>query len=135
MPNRDLVVIGASAGGIWALQQLCGALPEDLNAVMLAVVHTAASSSSLLSRVLRRAGCLNAVSPSDGEEIKKGTVYVEPPDRHMIVEGHHLMLVRGSREIIIVRQSTRRFVPQPSLVAPGSSELCSPDVWTTVPAA
>ena len=66
--------------------------------MILAIVHTAASSSSLLSRVLRRAGCLNVVSPSDGEEIRKGTVYVAPPDRHMIVEGHHLRLVRGSRE-------------------------------------
>jgi two-component system chemotaxis response regulator CheB len=98
MPNRDLVVIGASAGGIGALQQLCAALPSELNAAVLVVVHTEASSSNLLPRVLHRAGCLNAVNPSDGEEIRNGTIYVAPPDRHMVVEGHHLRLVRGPRE-------------------------------------
>lgn len=98
MPNRDLVVIGASAGGIGALRQLCAALSRDLKAAVLVVVHTPASSAPLLPRVLRRAGCLNVVSPSDGEEIQKGIIYVAPPDRHMVVEGHHVWLVRGPRE-------------------------------------
>ena len=98
MPNRDLVVIGASAGGIGALQQLCAALPSDLNAAVLVVVHTAASSSNLLPPVLRRAGCLNAITPDDGSTLEKGKIYVAPPDRHLVVEDHSLRLVHGPRE-------------------------------------
>jgi two-component system chemotaxis response regulator CheB len=41
---------------------------------------------------------LNAVNPSDGQEIQNGTIYVAPPDRHMVVEGNHFRLVRGPRE-------------------------------------
>src|SRR5215469_10278612 len=98
MPNRDLVVIGASAGGIGALQQLCAALPSHLNAAVLIVVPTSASSSNLLPNVLRGAGCLSAMSPVDGDLIKKGNIYVAPPDYHLIVDGHHLRLIRGPRE-------------------------------------
>ena len=98
MPNRDLVVIGASAGGIGALQQLCAALSSDLNAAVLVVVHTAASSSNLLPPVLRRAGCLNAITPDDGGTLEKGNIYVAPPERHMVVEDHSLRLVHGPRE-------------------------------------
>jgi two-component system chemotaxis response regulator CheB len=98
MPNRDLVVIGASAGGIGALRQLCPALPSELNAAVLVVVHTVASSSNLLPRVLHRAGCLNAITPDDGETLKKGTIYVAPADRHMVVEANRLRLVRGPHE-------------------------------------
>jgi two-component system chemotaxis response regulator CheB len=98
MANRDLVVIGASAGGIGALQTLCASLPFDLNAAVLVVVHTTPSSSNLLPQVLRGAGCLNAVGASDGDLIKKGNIYVAPPDRHLIVDRHHLRLVRGPRE-------------------------------------
>ena len=98
LPNRDLVVIGASAGGIGALQQLCAALSSDLNAAVLVVVHTAASSSNLLPPVLRRAGCLNAITPDDGGTLEKGNIYVAPPERHMVVEDHSLRLVHGPRE-------------------------------------
>jgi two-component system chemotaxis response regulator CheB len=96
--NRDLVVIGASAGGIEALQHICTALPADLNAAVLIVLHTAPTSFGLLPRILRRAGCVSAESPIDGELIEKGNIYVAPPDHHMIVEGRRIRLVRGPRE-------------------------------------
>ena len=40
VPNRDLMVIGASAGGIEALQQICAGLPPDFNAAVPVVLHT-----------------------------------------------------------------------------------------------
>jgi two-component system chemotaxis response regulator CheB len=98
MPNRDLVVIGASAGGVEALQRLCQTLPAGLNAAVLVVQHLAASSSNLLPHILHRAGCMHTSSPEDGETIQKGNVYIAPPDRHMVVEDHRLRLVRGPRE-------------------------------------
>jgi len=98
MPNRDLVVIGASAGGVEALQQLCTALPRDLDAALLIVMHTSSSSSNLMPRILRRAGCLYAATPVDGETIQKGKILIAPPDRHMVVEDHRIRLIRGPRE-------------------------------------
>jgi chemotaxis response regulator CheB len=52
--NRDIVVIGASAGGLEALKQLLGAMPSDLDASILIVLHTASHARSVLARVLER---------------------------------------------------------------------------------
>jgi two-component system chemotaxis response regulator CheB len=98
MPNRDLVVIGASAGGVEALQQICAALPSDPDAAVLIVLHTSSSSANLLPRILRRAGCAYAGTPVDGEVLEKNKIYIAPPDRHMVVEDHSLRLIRGPRE-------------------------------------
>lgn len=98
MLNRDLVVIGASAGGIEALQQICRQLPADLNASVLVVVHMSANSGGTLPRILSRAGALPAVCPADGETIAKGRIYVAPPDRHMIMDGETIRVIKGPRE-------------------------------------
>ncbi len=98
MANRDLIVIGASAGGIEALQRLCAALPKNLNAAVLVVLHTSPNSGGMLPRVLSHAGPLPALHPVDGEPIEKGRIYVAPPDLHMLVQDGHLATVRGPRE-------------------------------------
>lgn len=97
MPNRDLVVIGASAGGIEALQKLCARLPADFNAAVLVVLHTS-NSGGLLPAILERAGPLPARLPENGESVKRGHIYVAPPDLHMILEPGRIRTVRGPRE-------------------------------------
>lgn len=98
MPNRDLIVIGASAGGIEALQRICAGLPPNLNAAVLVVLHTSPNSGSLLPRLLARSGSLPATHPKNGEPIEKGRIYVAPPDHHLIVERGVLRIIRGARE-------------------------------------
>lgn len=98
MPNRDLIVVGASAGGIEALQRVCAALPSNLNAAVLVVMHLSASANGMLPTLLSRAGPLAAGHPEDGERIEKGRIYVAPPDFHMIVETGRLRVVHGPRE-------------------------------------
>jgi two-component system, chemotaxis family, protein-glutamate methylesterase/glutaminase len=102
MANRDVVVIGTSAGGIEALQQLLGGLPADFGASVLVVLHTSvhgSSRSSLLPAVLGRSANLPVVHPKDGERIEKGRVYIAPPDFHMVVEpGGMLRVIQGPRE-------------------------------------
>jgi two-component system chemotaxis response regulator CheB len=98
MANRDLVVVGASAGGVEALQQVCARLPADLNAAVLVVMHTAAHSGGMLANILDRAGPLKALNPQDGERIEKGKIYVAPPNLHMLVEDSRLRLIGGPRE-------------------------------------
>ncbi len=98
MANRDLVVIGASAGGFDALQTLCKNLPADLNAAVLVVTHLSAQSDGMLPRILTKVGNLPAHNPQDGETILNGNIYVAPPDFHMIVEDGKLRVIRGPRE-------------------------------------
>lgn len=98
MANRDLVVIGASAGGIEALQQVCSGLPAKLKAAVMVVIHTSPHSTGLLPRLLSRVGPLEAAHPEDGGLIQNGRIYVAPPDFHMIVEPGSVRVVRGPRE-------------------------------------
>lgn len=96
--HRDLIVIGASAGGIEALQNLLGPLPSDLPAAILVVLHTSGRSGSLLPQILGRATLLKTSHPEDGTRIQHGHVYIAPPDFHMIVQGNHIRVLQGPRE-------------------------------------
>jgi len=98
VPNRDLIVIGASAGGIEALQQVCGALPSNLNAAVIVVLHSSPNSGGLLPKLLTRVGRIPAVHPKNGEPIQKGMIYVAPPDYHLIVEPGLCRIIHGPRE-------------------------------------
>lgn len=98
MANRDLVVIGASAGGTEATKQLLHSLPATLDAAVLIVIHTSNHVGSMLPQVLQRASRLPVVQPTDWTRIEKGTVYIAPADRHMIVEGDLLRIIQGPRE-------------------------------------
>lgn len=98
MTNRDIVVIGASAGGIMALTELLKSIPTDFTATIFVVLHLPASSPSALPLILSRAGELNAVHPVDGEVIKRGLVYVSPPDHHILLEGNRVLVKKGPKE-------------------------------------
>lgn len=98
-PNgHDIIVVGASTGGVEALVQLVHALPEDLPAAIFVVLHIAPQAPSHLPQILSRYGELQAVHPADGEPIRPGRIYVAPPDLHLLVERGHVRLVRGPRE-------------------------------------
>jgi two-component system chemotaxis response regulator CheB len=97
MHGHDIVVIGASAGGIEALAELVKRLPADLPASVFVAVHLPAHSKSFLPKILRR-GSLPAEQPKDGEKIQPGRIYVAPPDRHMLIKRGHIRVVHGPRE-------------------------------------
>ncbi|HWB53364.1 MAG TPA: chemotaxis protein CheB [Tepidisphaeraceae bacterium] len=98
MAKRDIIVIGASAGGVQMLMQLCRGLPPDLEAALFAAIHTSAGGPGALSAVLDRAGPLPARYPIDGEKIHRGRVYVAPPDYHLLVGRNRIHLTRGPKE-------------------------------------
>jgi two-component system chemotaxis response regulator CheB len=93
-----LVVVGASAGGVEALVSLAGELPADLDAAVCVVLHLPAGADSRLADIISRAGPLHATQARGGEELARGHVYVAPPDRHLIVRGRHVLVVRGPHE-------------------------------------
>jgi two-component system chemotaxis response regulator CheB len=98
MAARDIIVIGASAGGVNALETLVADLPADLPATVIVAMHLAAGTPSILPEILSRAGPLPAVHPRDGETYRRGTIYVAPPDHHLLVRNGSLRLTRGARE-------------------------------------
>ncbi|MFL5777311.1 MAG: chemotaxis protein CheB [Chloroflexota bacterium] len=95
---RDLVVIGGSAGSIEALTRLVRGLPADYVASILVVVHVPPDAHSNLPRILARRSALPATHAKDGWPLVPGTIMVAPPDRHLVVEGDHVRVVRGPRE-------------------------------------
>src|SRR4051794_24412426 len=98
MPQRDLIVAGASAGGVEALRDLVRELPADLPATLLVVLHLPSSAFSALPQILDRAGPLPAASARNGEPLQHGQILVAPPDRHLIVRGDHVILGHGPKE-------------------------------------
>ncbi len=98
MAGHDIVVIGGSAGGVEALKRICEGLPPDFPAAIFVVVHISPTSRSVLPDLLSRAGRLPARHPIDEEVISRGTIYVAPPDMHMLLRPGHVTLRQGPRE-------------------------------------
>lgn len=98
MVNHDIIVIGASAGGVEALSHRVAQLPHDLPAAVFVVQHTAPDGPGLLAEILDRAGSLAARVAEDGEAIQRGVIYLAPPDQHLLVHKDRLRVARGPRE-------------------------------------
>jgi two-component system, chemotaxis family, protein-glutamate methylesterase/glutaminase len=98
MSGHDIIVIGASAGGVETLQALVGGLPPDIPAAVFIVLHLAPHSPSLLPDILTRAGPLPATQARQGEAITPGRIYVAPPDYHLLVEKEHVRVSHGPKE-------------------------------------
>lgn len=94
----QIVVIGASAGGISALQTIVSQLPTDFPAPILVVVHVSSRHESALPKMLDRAGPLAAVHPYNGQRVEAGTIYVALPNYHLVVIDHHIQLKSSPKE-------------------------------------
>jgi len=98
MSTRDIIVIGASMGGVDALSALVARLPADLAATVLIVQHTSAQSPALLGEILDRRGPLRASVAVDHAPLEHGRIYVAPPDRHLLLTEDGVRVVYGPRE-------------------------------------
>jgi two-component system, chemotaxis family, protein-glutamate methylesterase/glutaminase len=95
--NHDVVVIGASAGGVEVLLDLAGKLPADLAASVFVVIHVPPDRHTILPELLSSRGPLRAVHPLHDEAIRPGTIYVAPPDNHLQLRPGAIDVVRGPR--------------------------------------
>lgn len=97
MTQRDLVVIGASAGGVRALRQLVSGFDAGFPAAICVVLHVGKHESNLPD-LLSLAGPLPARHAADGEALQPSSILVAPPDHHLLIEGGHVRLTRGPKE-------------------------------------
>lgn len=95
---RNIVVIGACAGGVAALRQLVCRLPADYNGAVFVVVHLGDGVCAELAGLLGRSGPLPVVQAEDGMPITHGRIHVAVPDHHLLLERGRLRIVRGPRE-------------------------------------
>ena len=93
-----IVVIGASLSGIDALCELVSRLPSGFPAPIFVTQHVAPHSPGMLPHLLSKAGPLPAVHPRTGTRFEPGTIYVAPPDRHMLVRKGYVCLSHGPHE-------------------------------------
>ena len=105
MSGHDIIVVGASAGGVEALTQLVSDLPLDLPAAIFVVLHIAPQGTSVLPSILNRSiqkrhkdSPLRAAHPIDGELIEPGKIYVAPPNMHLLLKEDYIRLARGPKE-------------------------------------
>src|SRR3954447_6822600 len=96
--HRDIIVIGASAGGIDAITRLVCGLPPDLDAAVFIVLHMAPTFPRVLAQRLAKIGSLPAADAVDGETIRPNRIYLCVPDRHLLVAGDKIRLSRGPKE-------------------------------------
>ena len=119
MIAHDIVVVGGSAGGVEALLEVARGLPVALPASVLVTVHLAASSTSLLPKLVTRVGSLPASHPTDRTPLIHGQIFVAPPDYHLLCTPDGVRLGVGPRENghrpsidVLFRTAARHFGPR-----------------------
>ena len=97
---RDVVVIGASSGGIPAVTRLLSRLPEDLQAFIGVVIHRGDKAPSNWSSMLGRRTRLRVVEPAQGETLTRGVVNIAPSDCHMTSKTERFLSIATSDDAV-----------------------------------
>lgn len=84
--NFKAIAIGASAGGFNALKTILTRLKEDLAATVVIVQHTSPNSGDYMPKHLDSVSKLKVKEAEEKEKLKPGTVYIAPPNYHLLVE-------------------------------------------------
>lgn len=103
VPRPAVVVIGASAGGVAALQIVLGALPASLPVPVLVVLHLPRDRSSRIADVLAPYCALTLREAEDKQPLQAGTVTFAPPDYHLLVEDAQAIALSMDEPVLFSR--------------------------------
>ncbi len=101
----DVVAVATSAGGLKALTRVLASLPEDFPAAIVIVQHLDPRHRSLMAEILSRQTKLSVVQATEGEPLRPGTVFIAPPDRHLLVTPDRTLSLTRSELVHFVRPS------------------------------
>lgn len=101
----DIVALAASAGGLSALSKVLGALPPGFPAIMVVVQHLDPRHRSLMADILNRRTPLQVKQAEDGDLLKPATIYIAPPNRHLLVNKNRTLSLSQSELVHFVRPS------------------------------
>ncbi len=101
----DVVAMAASAGGLTALSKILTALPADFPAAILVVQHLDPRHRSLMAEILSRRTPLKIQEAKEGDTLSPGTVYIAPPNRHLLVNNDGTLSLSQSELVHFVRPS------------------------------
>jgi two-component system chemotaxis response regulator CheB len=103
--GRHVIAFAASAGGLAALSQILAALPAGFTAPILVVQHLDPHHRSWMAEVLSRCTGLTVTQARDGERLAAGTVFIAPPDRHLLVGADGVLSLSDTVRVQFVRPS------------------------------
>ena len=98
MLKHDIIVVGASAGGLEAMKKLLAQLPDNFPGTLFIVWHVSPESPSILPQILDRVCPLPVTHAIGFEASQPGRIYVAPPDHHLVVEPGYVRVTRGPKE-------------------------------------
>ena len=101
----DVVAIAASAGGLKAINAVLSSLPAEFPAAIVVVQHLDPRHRSLMAEILSRNTPLPVKQAEEGETVQPGTVYIAPPDRHLLVNPDGTLTLSQSELVHFVRPS------------------------------
>jgi two-component system chemotaxis response regulator CheB len=97
--GKHIIAIGASAGGLKVITEILSGLPAELDAAIFVTVHISKNSmADIIRQMFQKRSNLQCVIPQDGDKIKKGHVYIAPPDRHLFIEKGKILVTHGPHE-------------------------------------
>ncbi|MCX5683994.1 MAG: chemotaxis protein CheB [Planctomycetota bacterium] len=100
-----MVALVASAGGLTALSKVLSGLSANFPAAIVVVQHLDPRHRSLMADILCRRTTLAVKQAEDGEPVQRGTIYIAPPDRHLLVNTDHTLSLTQSELVHFVRPS------------------------------
>ena len=103
--NFDIVALAASAGGLRALSNVLSTLPGDFPAAIVVVQHLDPRHRSLMAEILSRRTALKVKQAEEGERLAVGTVYIAPPNRHLLINRDSSLSLTQSELVHFVRPS------------------------------
>ncbi len=101
----DLVALAASAGGLTAISRILSALPADFPAAIVIVQHLDPRHRSLMANILSRRTPLQVKQAEEGDYLSSATVYIAPPNRHLLVNPDGTLSLSQSELVHFVRPS------------------------------
>lgn len=101
----DIIVVAASAGGLKALTQILSQLPADLPVPVAIVQHRSTMQPGMLATILSKSTTLKVKNAVEGEHMEAGTVYVAPPDKHLLINQDHTLTLSNGKKIRYILSS------------------------------